>query len=66
VADAVFESAEFRNDLVQGFYGRFLHRASDSAGQTVFTDALVRGVREQDVLAAIVGSAEYFNQSQSR
>jgi autotransporter-associated beta strand protein len=60
VAQAIFSSTEFRQDLVQGYYLLYLHRPADSFGLNGFVGALGAGLREQNVLAAIVGSDEYF------
>jgi hypothetical protein len=57
----LFANAEYRQALVQGFYQRFLHRAADPAGLRGFSDALQSGMGEDGVLAAIVGSEEYFS-----
>src|SRR5207245_1722122 len=32
VADAIFHSDEYRQDLIQSYYQRFLHRPADSGG----------------------------------
>src|SRR5262249_40596950 len=59
-AEGVFASAEFRQVLVQSFYTQFLRRPTDSVGLAAFALALARGGREQDVIAAVVASDEYF------
>jgi hypothetical protein len=59
VASVIWASDEYHADLIQGYYRRFLHRAADSTGLNGFVVFLRQGGRDQDVLAAIVGSAEY-------
>jgi hypothetical protein len=61
VAEGVFTSPEFYQNLVQSLYLQFLHRPADPTGMAAFTDALRRTAREQDVIAAIAGSDEYFS-----
>ena len=46
--------------LVNGFYQRFLGRAADPGGLSAFVGALDAGMREEDVVAIIMGSDEYF------
>jgi hypothetical protein len=62
VADAIFHSDEYRQDLIQSFYQRFLHRPADSAGLAAWVAGLRNGMRDEDAIAQIVGSAEYFGQ----
>jgi hypothetical protein len=60
VAAAIFTSVEYRQDLVQSYYLRFLRRAADKGGLAAFVNALGQGARDQDVIAAIIGSPEYY------
>jgi len=54
------QEAEF--DLVATYYTAFLHRPGDAAGIQGYVNALLQGaLRQEDVIAAIVGSQEYFN-----
>ena len=46
-------------DLVQGLYRRYLGRDADDGGLGRFTRALGHGARDEDLVAAILGSAEY-------
>jgi hypothetical protein len=62
VATAVFTSLEFRQDLVEGFFERFLNRVADGSGLNTFTALLQQRVRDEQVIADIVGSAEFFAQ----
>jgi uncharacterized delta-60 repeat protein len=81
VAAMIFASTEYAQDLVQGFYQRFLHRTGDAAGVNFFVGLLhpstggatqpifitdpsggqVTALRDEDVIALMVGSQEYFN-----
>ena len=51
-------SQEYRTDLVQADYLTFLLRPADSAGVAAWVNALNAGATDQEVLAAIFGSAE--------
>ena len=54
------QEAEF--DLVATYYPEFLHRPGDGAGIQGYVNAILAGaLRQEDVIAAIVGSQEYFN-----
>jgi hypothetical protein len=46
-------------ELVGGYYLRFLHRPADSGGLANFVAALGNGTKDEDVIAALVGSGEY-------
>jgi hypothetical protein len=59
IAANIFTSIEFRQDLVQSFYQRFLQRTADLGGLSGWLSALQLGTTDEDVLAHIVGSAEY-------
>jgi autotransporter-associated beta strand protein len=58
-AAQIFGSGEYRQDLIQGYYGHFLHRQPDPVGMSIFLNALASGARDEDLVTAIVGSAEY-------
>jgi uncharacterized protein GlcG (DUF336 family) len=53
-------STEYRQELVQSFYQQFLHRTADPNGLSVFVGALQFGDRDERVIAALIGSDEYF------
>jgi hypothetical protein len=57
-------SPEYRRwliaDPVNGFYPRYLGRQADEAGIQFWLNAMANGVSEQQVLAGIVGSQEFF------
>jgi hypothetical protein len=59
VAEAVFASAEYRRDLIENDYMALLYHAPDKRAERAFLQALAHGARDEDVLAAIFGSAGY-------
>jgi hypothetical protein len=65
VAQAIFGSAELKQDIVQHDYQYFLHRAADTAGFANWVQALQHGMRDEQIAAAIVGSQEYTQSAQS-
>jgi uncharacterized delta-60 repeat protein len=60
VAEAILTSAESYQDQVQNLYQRSLHRPADTGGLNAFVAAMQQGAREEDVLATMCGSGEYF------
>jgi probable HAF family extracellular repeat protein len=64
VAEAIFTSDEYRQDMVGSFYLQYLHRPGDKAGLDAFVNALRQGADDDEVLAALVGSTEYYSQVQ--
>jgi Domain of unknown function (DUF4214) len=58
VSLAFLTSQEYRTNLVQADYMKFLLRTADSGGLTAWVDALNAGATDQQVLAQIFGSAE--------
>ena len=62
VAAAILTSLEAETDEAQSDFSQFLHRSADPAGLNGFTTALQQGVPNEVVIAAIVGSDEYFSQ----
>ena len=60
VADEVLASAEHRNDLLSGYFQTYLGRPVDSSGLASFGGLFASGATDEDVQAAILGSAEYF------
>ena len=63
VAATIFSSSEHRQNLVQSYYQTFLRRPAHPGGLATFIGAL-RGVSGEEVIAAIVGSQEYFQRAQ--
>ncbi|HLJ98149.1 MAG TPA: DUF4214 domain-containing protein, partial [Gemmataceae bacterium] len=59
ITAAVFTSVEFEQNLIGTFYQRYLHRSPDSGGLNAFVGFLHQGTRDEEVIAAIIGSAEY-------
>jgi len=62
VTDAILQSDEYRRDLVQSDYERFLGRDADQAGLAAFVAALAQGQRDEEMAAMFLGSDEYFAQ----
>jgi hypothetical protein len=64
VAQAIFASNEYRQDLVRSFYWLYLHRPADRGGLNAFAGALGQGATDQAVIAAILASKEYYTLAQ--
>src|SRR5262249_23281978 len=60
VAQAFVTSVEHRMDLVQGFYGTFLHRVADASGLNTWISFLGEGGTQLQLEANFLGSDEYF------
>jgi uncharacterized protein (TIGR03118 family) len=60
VAAEVFASTEFQQDLVKGYYQAFLRRLTDTVGLNFWGSQLQTGTRDQDVVAGILSSSEFF------
>jgi hypothetical protein len=61
VAAQLFASAEYEQNLVNGYYATYLHRTADPGGLAFFSGQLANGTRDEDVLAQMLGSQEYFS-----
>ena len=63
IASRIDRSTERHNALVKGYYRRFLHRASDPTDGEIagWVQQLNNGARRESVIAALMGSAEYYN-----
>jgi hypothetical protein len=59
-ATALVTSKEYRTDLVNGWYQRYLGRAADAAGLAGNVAALAAGTTDEQVIAGLVGSGEFF------
>jgi hypothetical protein len=62
LASSILRSAEGEAVLGQTLYARLLHREIDRAGLSAFVNAMVAGLDEQDAVALILASPEYFAQ----
>ncbi|OYV91579.1 MAG: hypothetical protein B7Z73_05405, partial [Planctomycetia bacterium 21-64-5] len=60
--EAVMQSSEYDHVVIQDFYMTYLHRPADGSGLTMYTDQLAAGVPQNEVLAEILGSSEFFSQ----
>jgi hypothetical protein len=59
LATAVFASTEYRRDLIQTDYTRFLYSLPDKKVEQAFLQAFQRGDHDEHILAAILSSADY-------
>jgi Domain of unknown function (DUF4214)/PKD domain len=59
VVTALFRSAEYQQDLVEGLYHTYLRRDADPDGLAGWLAVVRNGGREEDLLAAFAGSDEY-------
>jgi autotransporter-associated beta strand protein len=60
IATQILKSVEADQHTVDSFYRMFLHRPADNSGLNAFTNVLQTGGREEQVIAALVASDEYF------
>jgi len=60
VAAIIFGSDEYRRDLVSGLYERLLDRPADPRGLDAFVGQLAAGQRDEQIIAEMVASDEYF------
>jgi hypothetical protein len=60
VAALVFGSLEYEQNLVQVYFESFLQRQADSSGLAAFASALQQGELDQEVIASILSSQEYY------
>jgi hypothetical protein len=65
VAYDITTSTEYRDDLISDYYEYYLGRPSDSGGLTYWVAQLNGGASDQSVLAAILGSGEFYADSGS-
>lgn len=64
IAMNIFQSAEYSSELVDSYYTQFLNRSSGGdPGSLGWVSLLQQGVRDQTVIAQIIGSQEFYNQS---
>src|SRR4051794_11457922 len=56
----VLHSVEYRTLLIQGYYNTFLHRSAGPSDLALWLSQLAGGATDEDVMAAILGSDEYY------
>jgi glucose/arabinose dehydrogenase len=61
VAGQLLSSREGDQHLVQGYYQRYLRRPADAVSLNLWTNQLIAGESEEQVLLAILASNEYAN-----
>jgi len=64
VAERIFSTTEYRQDLVQSYYQRYLNRSADSVGLSASVAALKNGLSDESLIAVIASSPEYFTRAQ--
>jgi uncharacterized delta-60 repeat protein len=64
-AAAILASPESDQDVVEGFYHRFLNRTGESGGISGYVNLLQQGASWEVIEAIIIGSDEYFARAQS-
>ena len=57
----MLHSAEAQNAVVEAIYQDYLHRAADAPGLAGFVAFLQKGGSREQVLARVMGSAEYLS-----
>jgi hypothetical protein len=57
----LLSSAEYRGDLVHGWYLRFLRRDGSPGERAFFFSSLAAGATDEQVIGAIASSDEYFH-----
>jgi uncharacterized protein GlcG (DUF336 family) len=60
IAEGVLNSPAYKQQVVEGFYERFLHRPADTTGLNSGVAFLRDGGTDQALAAGILGSDEYF------
>jgi hypothetical protein len=63
VASAIEHSAEARDRLVKSWYATYLGRPAVNGEEQEWVNSLLQGVSEEDVLAAILGSGEFYRRT---
>ena len=63
VATSLLTSMEYRNLFIQDWYHLFLGRAASDGEVTTWQSDLSGGATDEDVVAALLGSLEYFNRA---
>jgi len=65
VALSTLNGLEYRRDFVSDAYLQFLRRTADPTGLNFYANAMQQGLTDQQVVAALLSSDEYFNFAQS-
>jgi hypothetical protein len=65
VANGIERSQEARTNLVNSWYFRYLGRLPSGSEAQGWVNSLLQGNAEENVLAGILGSQEFFNRSQT-
>jgi hypothetical protein len=60
IAFGVIFSPEGLRRQIQGYYRRFLRRDADAFGIAFYSNMLLRGAADEEVISALVSSPEYF------
>ncbi|HVS43194.1 MAG TPA: DUF4214 domain-containing protein, partial [Candidatus Dormibacteraeota bacterium] len=60
IAKQILYSAEGRAQLVGGYYQTYLGRAADAAGLTYWTQAILGGASDEQIIAFVLSSNEFF------
>lgn len=61
IAQLALGSHEYHALIVENIYAELLNRSADTAGDAYWADALDRGLTDEQLLASVVESQEYFN-----
>jgi hypothetical protein len=61
VALLIATSTEARQDLIEANYQQYLQRPADPGGLAGWLGALSQGLRDEALLAGVIGSQEYFD-----
>ncbi len=59
VAQAILNSDEYRQDVIENLYEHYLHRAAEAAGLAGWMQGMRNGLTDAQLEAAFVGSPEY-------
>jgi hypothetical protein len=65
IASQFLYSAEGRQYLVEGYYKSILGRQGDSGGVQYWTQQLLNGASDEDIIASIMSSDEFYSDAQS-
>jgi hypothetical protein len=59
----ILSSNEYRTDFIQGWYQKYLSRAASGSEVSAWLGTFDSGGTDEQIIAAIVGSDEYFNRA---